>query len=99
MSIKGNALPYLLFGYGVATSPFSYMASKDQESTGVSASFIAVLLTQLSFLILILSYYFNWYPYSILFISSLMLVAAAFNTFIVSKSLDEIARSKGQRPI
>lgn len=68
--IKGDPLPYLLFGYGVAISPFFYVVSKHNNSTG---NFIFVSLTQGCFLILILSYYFSLFPYSCYFIVILLL--------------------------
>ncbi|HVU06624.1 MAG TPA: hypothetical protein VHE10_02455 [Candidatus Paceibacterota bacterium] len=51
----GNVFPYLLFGYGLATGPYAYMASKeDREATG---SHMTVWLLQFAYALLFLFYY------------------------------------------
>ncbi len=76
--VTGNSLPYLLFGYAVATAPISYMASEDRDSISTS---LGVFLTQLAFFILILSYYFNWFPFSLYLIILLLFITVGLSTY------------------
>jgi hypothetical protein len=53
-----NIIALLLFGYGIATGPFSYMASKEgPEATG---SFIAVFVSQIGYIVFAITYLFNY---------------------------------------
>jgi len=45
-----SIIPRLIWSYGIATGPWAYMASKDQEGT---ASFIATFLAELAYLVII----------------------------------------------
>ncbi|MDO8486205.1 MAG: hypothetical protein Q7S77_00700 [Candidatus Staskawiczbacteria bacterium] len=53
-----NILAMLLFGYGVATGPFSYMAKS--EPSDAIGTFIAVFIAQLSFIIIAIAYLLNY---------------------------------------
>jgi len=74
----GNSLPYLLFGYAVATAPLSFIASQDRDSATTS---LGIFLTQLVFFILILSYYFNWFPFSLYLIILLLFSTVGLCTY------------------
>ncbi|MDE2223132.1 MAG: hypothetical protein KGK03_08685, partial [Candidatus Omnitrophica bacterium] len=60
-NIENDPLPYLLFAYGVATLPFIHEVPKSHNTTNLPY----ICLTQTCFLVLILSYFFHWPPYSI----------------------------------
>ncbi len=53
-----SIMALLLFGYGVATGPFSYMASK--EDSEAIASDLGVLISQISYIILAITYLANY---------------------------------------
>ncbi len=53
-----NIFPFLLFGYGIATGPLSYMASK--EGPDALASILGVYISQISYIILAILYLFNY---------------------------------------
>lgn len=55
-----NVVPFLLFGYAVATGPFTYMASKEGDDG--AASFIAVFMAQLAYIIISVGYLSNSLP-------------------------------------
>lgn len=58
-----HLLPYLLFGYSLATGPYSYMASK--EGGDATASHMAVWLVQFAYVLFFLFYYLNILPYAL----------------------------------
>ncbi len=49
-----SVIPYLLFGWGIGTGPFQYMASKEPPDS--TATYAAVYLTQISYLVLVVTY-------------------------------------------
>ena len=55
LGVKGSAyIPYMLWGYSVAISPLSYMASKEEKSIG---TFLGVLIAQIGYFLLVILYF------------------------------------------
>lgn len=79
-----NIVAFLLFGYGVATSPFSYMASK--ESPDATGSFLAVFLSQISYTILAIAYLFNYPEIAIPIILLIVFGMELFQVSLVSST-------------
>lgn len=79
-----NIIALLLFGYGVATSPFSYMASK--EGSNATGSFLAVFVSQISYIIFAIVYLFNYLAIAIPIILLIVFVIEVFQLSLVSKT-------------
>lgn len=63
LSEKQTSIPYLLFGWEVATGPFQYMASKEPpDSIGTYA---AVYLLQIAYLIFVIFFFLGIFPLTI----------------------------------
>jgi len=76
----------LLLGYGVATSPFSYMASK--EDADATASFLAVFVSQISYITFAIAYLFNYPAIAIPLILLIVFSIEVFQLSMVSKTWD-----------
>jgi len=79
-----NIIALLLFGYGVATSPFSYMASK--EGPDAIASFLGVFVSQISYIIFAVAYLFNYPVIAIPIIFLIVFGIEVFQLSIVSQA-------------
>ena len=78
-----NIFAVLLFGYGVATSPFSYMASK--EGPDAYGSILGVFVAQISYLLFAVAYLFNYPAISIPIILLVVFGIEIFQTYAVSQ--------------
>jgi hypothetical protein len=79
-----NVIALLLFGYGVATSPFGYMASK--EGPGAIGSFLSVFVSQISYIILAIAYLFNYLVIAIPIILLIVFGIEVFQLSLVSQT-------------
>ena len=77
-----NIFALLLFGYGIATGPFSYMASK--EGPDAYASILAVFVAQISFIVFAASYLFDYPAISIPIILLIVFGIEIFQLYIAS---------------
>ncbi len=82
-----NIFVLLLFGYGIATGPFSYMASK--EGPDASASVLSVFVAQISYLIFATAYLLNYPAISIPIILLIVFGIEVFQLFLVSKIYED----------
>lgn len=74
-------VPFLLYGYAIATGPFTYMASKEQADS--YGTFIGVYIVQISYVILSLLFVFGalW-----LALPVLIILVIVFEIFLLKLS-------------
>ncbi len=82
-----NTYVLLLLGYGVATSPFSYMASK--EGPDSLASMLGVFVAQMSYLIFAIAYIFKYAAISIPIILLIVFSIELFQLHVVSEIMPD----------
>ena len=80
-----NVIPYLLFGWEVAVSPFQYMATKEPPDN--IGTYVAVYLLQISYLILAIFYFLGILPLGLLVIILITLATEVYLLRIVSEEL------------
>lgn len=81
-----NPLPYILFGYGVATGPFTWMASK--EAPDAYGTLIANFLMQMTYIILAILYFLGL---SYLAIPIILIITILFDIFVAKILTEQIA--------
>ncbi|MGD1043489.1 MAG: hypothetical protein ABR913_10595 [Sedimentisphaerales bacterium] len=79
-----NIIALLLFGYGIATGPFSYMAST--EGPDATGSFLAVFVSQISYIIFSITYLLNYAPIAIPIILLIVFGIEVFQLSILSQT-------------
>jgi len=82
-----NIFAVLLFGYGVATSPFSYMASK--EGPDAYGSILGVFVAQISYLLFAIAYLFNYPAISIPIILLIVFGIEIFQLYTVAQAFPD----------
>ena len=78
-----NIFALFLFGYGIATAPFSYMASKDGPDA--LGSFLGVFVAQISYIIFAVAYLFDFPAISIPIILIIVFGIEVVQLYIISK--------------
>lgn len=79
-----NIVACLLFGYGVATGPFSYMAGK--EGPDATGSFLAVFVSQIAYIIFAMAYIFNYPAIAVPIILLIVFGIEIFQLSLVSQT-------------
>lgn len=81
-----SLIALLLFGYGVATGPFSYMArGEDKDAIG---SFIGVFISQISYIILAVGYLFNLLPLAFTIVLFIVFGSEMYLLSVTSRIID-----------
>ncbi|MGB7060734.1 MAG: hypothetical protein WBF13_00090 [Candidatus Zixiibacteriota bacterium] len=81
-----NIVALLLLGYGVATGPFSFMASK--EGPEAYASFLAVFVSQVSYIICAVAYLLDYSAIALPIISLIVFGVEVFQVSLTSQTWD-----------